>query len=33
MKVETSLIGFGYKREYSMLGRKIENNFYFEIEI
>ena len=33
VKVETSLIGFGCKREYSMLGRKIENNFYFEIEI
>ena len=29
VKVETSLIGLGCKGEYSMLRRKIENNFFF----
>lgn len=32
VKVETSLIELGCKREYSMLGRKIENNFFFKLE-
>lgn len=29
VKVETSLTELGCKREYSMPGRKIENNFFF----